>query len=64
MFMESAPLVHQNLQFGQHKRVNVYAGIPDYRKLLLDEISGKIIQKTSVIRDEKGQTLVMGRMNH
>ncbi|CAG8410965.1 unnamed protein product [Penicillium salamii] len=46
-----------NLLFGRHDRAFLYGGLPDYDAIISSEASGKVIQGSSVVRDEHGRTL-------
>jgi hypothetical protein len=39
----------------------LYEGIPDYDAIIASEFSGEAIAKSSIVRDEHGKTLVMGK---
>ncbi|KAB8227897.1 ferric reductase family protein [Aspergillus alliaceus] len=55
----SSGLEQNKVPFGQHKRVFLYQGIPDYRNVISLEASGDQIERLPNIRDEQGRTLVM-----
>ncbi|KAL4755931.1 ferric reductase family protein [Aspergillus foveolatus] len=46
--------------FGEHDRVCLYQGPPDYQNIVSIEASGDQIERLSNIRDKQGKTLVMG----
>ena len=54
-------LAHNKIPFGEHERVCLYQGVPDYRSIMSLEASGDQIERLPNIRDEQGQTLVIGR---
>ncbi|BAE66179.1 unnamed protein product [Aspergillus oryzae RIB40] len=56
----SSGLERNKVPFGQHKRVFLYQGVPDYRNVISLEASGEQIERLPNIRDEQGRTLVMG----
>ncbi|QMW37012.1 hypothetical protein G4B11_000248 [Aspergillus flavus] len=55
----SSGLERNKVPFGQHKRVFLYQGVPDYRNVISLEASGEQIERLPNIRDEQGRTLVM-----
>ncbi|RDH30835.1 hypothetical protein BDQ94DRAFT_161035 [Aspergillus welwitschiae] len=52
-------LAHNRIPFGEHERVCLYQGMPDYRGIISLEASGDQIERLPNIRDEQGRTLVM-----
>lgn len=48
--------------FGTHERAFFYQGQPDYSSIVSAELSGQTIEKSSSIRDDQGQMLLMSEM--
>ncbi|KAL2812036.1 hypothetical protein BDW59DRAFT_167896 [Aspergillus cavernicola] len=44
---------------GQHERVYLYQGVPDFEDIISLEASGDKIERLPNVRDKQGQTLVM-----
>lgn len=55
-------LEQNKLPFGQHERVYLYRSVPDYDSIISLKASGDQIERLPNIRDEHGQTLVMGKV--
>ncbi|KAJ5600705.1 hypothetical protein N7450_001772 [Penicillium hetheringtonii] len=50
---------HEEKLFGTHERAFFYQGQPDYSSIISTELSGQTIEKSSSIRDDQGQMLLM-----
>ncbi|QQK44164.1 Cytochrome b245, heavy chain [Penicillium digitatum] len=61
IYIERVEQDHGNLSLSSHDRVLLYEGIPDYDAIIASEFSGEAIAKSSIVRDEHGKTLVMGK---
>lgn len=48
--------------FGKHERAFLYQGTPDYPNVVFTELSGENIDKSSPIRDDQGQMLLMSEI--
>lgn len=60
--MDKAQLAQSRLPFGEHKRAFLYQGTPGYRDIISQEASGALMERLPNIRDEPGETLVMGKV--
>lgn len=48
------------MPFGKHQRAFLYQGRPDFASIIPQEVSGENIERLPNIRDERGQTLLIG----
>ncbi|KAJ5183238.1 hypothetical protein N7492_000854 [Penicillium capsulatum] len=52
-------LGHKKLPFGQHERVYLYQGVPDYQSIISLEASGTQIERLPNMWDEQGRMLIL-----
>ncbi|KKZ68760.1 hypothetical protein EMCG_05636 [[Emmonsia] crescens] len=58
-YMESSTKVKDERPFGKHKRAMLYHNQPNYREIILSEVSGDYIPRLPNIHEERGRLLVM-----
>lgn len=59
--MVTGDIIGDEMKFGSHGRVVVYRGHANYDQTIRAEMSGELIERLQNAREEKGESLVMGK---
>jgi hypothetical protein len=51
------------IDMGEHNRVKIYTGSPNYDDIISKEFSGELIKRVTNTAEEKGRRLILGTMH-